>query len=147
MLMEDLDRVLQIESEAYPVPWSRLVFEDCVKGSNECWVATIAGEICGYAIVSNILDEVHLLNLCIDPRNNRRGYGRTLLRKLIARSVSRGASVFFLEVRVSNRAAISLYFSEGFNEVGIRKGYYPSRSGAREDAIVMTLDLSIDCTV
>ncbi len=145
--MSDLDRVLEIEAKAYPVPWSRLVFEDCVKGSNECWIAHNNNVICGYAIVSNVLDEVHLLNLCIAPEFSRKGLGRVLLRRLISNALARKASVFFLEVRVSNKAAINLYFSEGFNEVGVRKDYYPSRSGAREDAMVMTLELSVDCVI
>jgi ribosomal-protein-alanine acetyltransferase len=103
----------------------------------------VGGKLCGHAIISNVLDEVHLLNLCIDPLNSRQGLGRAFLQHLIHRAINRKAVVFFLEVRASNRAAIDLYFSEGFNEVGVRPNYYPAPDG-HEDAILMTLELSVD---
>jgi ribosomal-protein-alanine N-acetyltransferase len=143
--VKDLSNVMEVERLCYPIPWSESVFKDSVTGSNECWLFEYQGVLCGHAVVSNILDEVHLLNICIAPRFNRKGLGRVLLKHLISTAVERNASVFFLEVRVSNRSAIDLYFSEGFNEVGVRPNYYPSEVGAgREDALLMTLELSVD---
>jgi ribosomal-protein-alanine N-acetyltransferase len=84
-----------------------------------------------------------LLNLCIDPEYAGQGFGRFLLKEMIRRALERKCMMFFLEVRVSNTHAINLYFSEGFNEVGIRPNYYPAGNG-REDAMLMTLDLSVD---
>jgi len=146
MELRDLGRIVDIERAGYPIPWSRSVFEDCFSKQNECWVLEFDGKLCGYAIISMILDEAHLLNLCIDPLYGRRGLGRVLLRHIVDRAVSRNASVFFLEVRTSNKHAIGLYFSEGFNEVGIRPNYYPTLEG-REDALLMTLELSINLRV
>ena len=69
----------------------------------------------------------------------RRGIGRALLRRFLADAAALGADQCFLEVRVSNIAAIGLYSAEGFVPVARRAGYYPAaRTGdAREDALVL----------
>jgi len=143
MQVVDLDKVMLVERAAYPIAWSRGVFEDCLAGKNICYVLELKGEVVGHAIISLILDETHLLNLCISPKNGRQGLGRYFLQHLVNEAGARESSVFFLEVRASNTGAAQLYFSEGFNEVGVRPNYYPAKKG-REDAILMTLDLSID---
>jgi len=143
--IQDLSRVMVNEKAAYFIPWSQSVFEDSITGSNECWMIEYHGLLCGHAVVSNILDEAHLLNICISPEFSRKGLGRVLLQYLISKAVERKANVFFLEVRASNKSAINLYFSEGFNEVGLRPNYYPrEKKGGREDALLMTLELSVD---
>lgn len=142
MLSSDLDRILIVENAAYPIPWSRKNFEDSLRSKNDCFVFYSGDHTLGHSIVSYILDEAHLLNVCIDPRYWGKGFGRFYLRQLIARARERACQMFFLEVRASNSAAIHLYHSEGFNEVGLRKAYYPAENG-REDAILMTLDLSV----
>jgi len=146
MKNSDLDRVIEVERAGYPIPWSRAVFEDCFKEKNECWVLELEGVLYGYAIISMVMDEAHLLNLCIDPKCGRRGLGRALLKRMIDRAIDLRSVVFFLEVRASNKFAINLYFSEGFNEVGIRPNYYPTQEG-REDAVLMTLELSVDLRI
>jgi ribosomal-protein-alanine N-acetyltransferase len=94
----------------------------------------------GYGMMSIAADEAHLLNLCTTPEKQSRGLGRHLLRALLRMARDRGAHRIFLEVRPSNPAAIALYHSEGFNEIGRRPRYYPTTQG-REDALVMALEL------
>jgi len=143
--IQDIPRVMEVERKCYPIPWSESVFEGSVTGNNECWLIEYQGLLCGHAVVLNVLDEAHLLNVCIAPEFSRKGLGRVLLQHLISQAIERNATVFFLEVRASNRSAIDLYFSEGFNEVGLRPNYYPSEEGSgREDALLMTLELSLD---
>lgn len=142
MLASNLERVLSVERAAYPIPWSKKNFEDCLEARNDCSIFYSGEYVLGHAVVSYILDEAHLLNICIDPRYWGKGFGRFYLRRLIDVAKERASQMFFLEVRASNTAAIHLYHSEGFNEVGLRKGYYPAHGG-REDAILMTLDLSV----
>ena len=143
--LEDIEQVLQIETRAYPIPWTyKMLQTSLVK--DECLGLELDGVLVGYALVSYVLDEAHLLNICIDPKFKRKGYGRKLLQFVVAKAIERKAIVFFLEVRASNRSAIELYFSEGFNEVGVRPNYYPSSQG-REDAVLMTLELSVDIQV
>jgi ribosomal-protein-alanine N-acetyltransferase len=85
--------------------------------------------------------EAHLLNICVHPELRRRGYGRRLLNALLFKAQDAAVKQVFLEVRPSNEAAVSLYRSAGFQEVGIRPAYYQARDG-RENALVLTLAIS-----
>lgn len=146
MTLRHLNEVMDIELLAYPFPWSRSMFQSSIASKDECFVLFLEDNLIGYSILNYILDETHLLNICIHPNYEGMGYGRKLLRCLIGKALKRKSSMFFLEVRESNLRAINLYFSEGFNEVGVRRNYYPSKQG-REDAVLMTLDLTIDAHV
>lgn len=143
MTQHDLSVVLENERAAYPIPWSPGAFESCLRGADVCWAVERGAMLVGHAIVSYVVDEAHLLNLCIHPAHSGQGLGRHVLRFLISEAQRRNARCFYLEVRVSNVSAITLYQSEGFNEVGVRPGYYPG-DGRREDALLMTLELSLD---
>lgn len=143
MQLGHLHEIMRIERLAYPFPWRQSMFESSLASKDDCRVILSEGKILGYSVVSYVLDEAHLLNLCISPDYSGQGLGRFLLKAIIQNAFEKKCMMFFLEVRVSNTAAINLYFSEGFNEVGIRPNYYPANSG-REDAVLMTLDLSVD---
>ena len=136
----DLDAVMAIEQRAYPFPWTRGIFKDCLKAGYPSWVMTEHGLVIGYGLLSIAADEAHVLNVCVDPRRQSRGLGRRLLRELVRAARQHGAVRVFLEVRPSNTAAIALYHSEGFNEIGRRPRYYPAATG-REDALVMAMEL------
>lgn len=136
----DIESVLAIEQRAYPFPWTRGIFRDCLAASYPAWVLQEHGAMIGYGVISLAADEAHILNLCIAPERQGRGHGRRLLRTLVKLAIDRGAARIFLEVRPSNPPAIALYHSEGFNEIGRRPRYYPSMDG-REDALVMAMEL------
>jgi len=136
---QDVPAVLSIERRAYPFPWSEGIFRDCLRAGHLCWRLLQHEALIGYGILSVGADEAHLLNLCIAPDVQGHGHGRWLLRALIERARPR-AQRMFLEVRASNRHAMALYDSEGFNEIGRRPRYYPTLNG-REDAIVMAMEL------
>lgn len=136
----DLDQVMTIEMDAYPFPWSRGIFGDCLRIGYRCLVLTDGDEICGYSVYSLAVDEAHLLNLCIAPERRRAGLAMLLLGHVIAEMSMAGADRAYLEVRPSNRAAIRLYARTGFRQVGRRPGYYPHEEG-REDALVMVRHL------
>ena len=137
----DLDSVMAIELGGHAYPWPRTVFQDCFKPGYERWGLWSGEDLMGFAILCWQLDELHLLNLCIKRSDHRSGLGRRLLRFVIARAISESAHCLLLEVRVSNRGAISLYQSEGFSQISYRKNYYPA-GHAREDALVMQLALT-----
>lgn len=136
----DLSRVLEIERQGYSHPWSEAVFLDCFKDSYRLWALCKEGSLIGYAVVAYLVDEAHLLNLCIHPDNRGSGAGRYLLQHLVDKAREDGMVQVLLEVRVSNRTAEQLYKSAGFGEIGCRPGYYPAANG-REDARVMILPL------
>lgn len=136
----DLDTVLAIEQRAYPFPWTRGIFRDCLAAGYPAWILQEHGCPIGYAVLSVAADEAHILNICVTPERQGRGHGRRLLRSLVGLARDLGAARIFLEVRPSNPGAIALYQDEGFNEIGRRPRYYPARDG-REDALVMAMEL------
>jgi ribosomal-protein-alanine N-acetyltransferase len=136
----DIDDVLYIERGAYAFPWSEGIFRDCLRVGYSCWVLEDGGAMVGYGIMSVGAGESHILNLCIGPGEQGRGLGRYLLEHLLAVARDHHARTTMLEVRPSNAPALRLYNNMGFNEVGVRRGYYPDRHG-REDALVLALEL------
>ena len=137
----DLDTVMTIEQRAYPFPWTRGIFADCLASGYSAWVLEQGAQIIGYGVLSVAADEAHVLNVCVDPLVQSRGHGRLLLRTLLHSARNQNAQRVFLEVRPSNPNAIALYQSEGFNEIGRRPRYYPAANNGREDAIVMAIEL------
>ena len=136
MRPDDLPEVMEIEQAAYEFPWSEGILRDCLRVGYSCWVLESRGGIEGYVILSAAAGEAHLLNLCVRPGQRGLGHGGRLLRHALDVAGRLGADTLYLEVRRGNEAAISLYRKHGFNEIGLRHGYYPSREG-REDALVM----------
>lgn len=137
MQRSDIKVLAEIESAAYEFPWELETFRSCFKIGYHCWVGERAREVVGYGISTIGAGESHVLNLCVAPNWQGRGYGRVILQKLIDEATRFKADSLFLEVRPSNPNAIKLYRSVGFNEIGMRKDYYPARNNGREDALVM----------
>jgi ribosomal-protein-alanine N-acetyltransferase len=139
MTEDDLPSVLAIERKNYSFPWEEDIFTDCFTAGYSCWVCEYNDVVLGYSLLSIAVGEAHILNISVDPNEQQQGIGRKMLENLI--EVARGrVETIFLEVRPSNTAAIGLYEDIGFNEIGIRKGYYPAENG-REDAIMLALTL------
>ena len=137
----DIPAVSRIEKLNHIQPWSEKVLTDCYHSDYLCFVAEENGcwkELTGYIILSRVLEEAHLLNLCVSLESQGLGLGRELTARGIKEVCKRGARKMFLEVRRSNLKAISLYESIGFHEIGIRKNYYQG-SSLNEDAVVMAL--------
>lgn len=140
MRESDVDAVFAIESQAYPYPWSEGIFRDCLRVGYCCWLL-VEGEVgIAYGIMSVGAGESHILNICVRPEYQRRGYGGLLLRHLLQLAKRHHAEVSLLEVRRSNLAALSLYAHLGFKEIGVRTEYYPAPNG-REDALVLSKNL------
>jgi ribosomal-protein-alanine N-acetyltransferase len=140
MQPEDLDEVVANELHSNAFPWTRGIFADCLNARHECWVACLEQRLVGHAVLSIGAGEGHLLNLCVRRDLQGRGHGRALALHMMERAYGRGVSALFLEVRPSNVVAGNLYTSLGFNEIGLRKNYYPSHVG-HEDARVLAVDL------
>lgn len=142
MQEEDLDAVAAVEAESTQHPWSRQLFADALQPSYSSWVVRRDGMHVGHAILLAVLDESHLLIITIRPSWQGQGLGAQLLEHAAERARQAGARQMFLEVRLSNRVAQTMYLRHGFSEIGRRKGYYPDADGRREDAIVMRRELS-----
>ena len=139
----DLDRVLAVEVRAYGFPWSRGNFIDSIAAGY--WTEMLEdadGTLIGYWLAMPAVDEMHLLNLTVDPAHQGRGHARAMLDRLEARCRGAGMASLWLEVRSGNERARRLYEARGFTQRGVRRGYYPAAHSRREDAVVMGLDLS-----
>ena len=136
----DLDAVMQIETVNFPFPWTAGNFKDSINSGHICLVLEIDKALMGYAILMMVLDEAHLLNISVSPKWKGKGWGRHLLNHMMQIGSEKGGLNMFLEVRTSNVSAITLYESIGFNEMGLRPGYYPAHNG-REDAVLMGVAL------
>jgi len=141
LIDEDLDRIMEIELAAYPYPWTRGIFADCIRVGYECWGLQEGDQLIGYCIQTQAAGENHLLNLCIAPDWQKQGLGSLLLSHAIRLARMQNCYCIFLEVRPSNPAGIQLYAKNGFIIVGQRPDYYRSAEG-KEDAIVMRLELN-----
>lgn len=129
-----LPQVLEIEQRAYPFPWTEGIFKDCLRAGYSGWVVTSpSGDVLAYAFMSMAVAEAHILNLCVEPASQQQGLGRFLLSHLQEVARGAGTEMMLLEVRKSNTAAIALYKNNGFQKLGVRKGYYPAHDGT-EDA-------------
>jgi [ribosomal protein S18]-alanine N-acetyltransferase len=140
MTEADVSAVVALERASYQFPWSEGIFRDCLRVGYTCRVVTSTNRVIGYGVMSVGAGEAHILNLCIDAAFRCQGIGRRMLDYLLDKGAAAGMSEAFLEVRPSNTAAIRLYLSLGFDQVGMRRGYYQA-VGGREDAAVLKLTL------
>lgn len=142
----DIKGIHEIEKQVYDFPWSEGVIKDCLIAGYHCWVCEQLDEIFAYGILSvAAAGESHVMNLCVAPAVQKRGYGRKMMQHLIDEARRQDAGLLLLEVRPTNETAIGLYESMGFNEIGRRKDYYPGVNG-REDAVMMALELNLEQT-
>jgi ribosomal-protein-alanine N-acetyltransferase len=136
----DLDAVMEIEQRAYDFPWTRGIFSDCLRVGYCCWCYDLGRRIRGYGVMSVAAGEAHILNLTVSPDAQRQGVGSRLMRHFLQLARRHDADTVMLEVRPSNIGAIRLYEKFGFNEIGVRRDYYPAGQG-REDALLLALSL------
>jgi [ribosomal protein S18]-alanine N-acetyltransferase len=141
----DVPDVVAIERGSYQFPWSEGIFRDCLRVGYVCRVVTVSRQVMAYGVMSFGAGEAHILNLCVAEAYRCRGIGRQLLNSLIERAGAAGMADAYLEVRPSNTTAIRLYLALGFEQVGMRRGYYQAANG-REDAAVLRRALRTDAT-
>lgn len=140
MERSNLFRVAELEQQCFSDPWSLQAFKDSLKRRDMIFFTVEENlEIIGYCGMMCVLDEGQIVTLAVAPDYRRMGFARKMITYLIEVGVQGGISLFSLEVRESNKAAINLYTSCGFIPSGRRKGYY---SKPKEDAILMELDLA-----
>ncbi len=132
---------MDIETRAYAFPWTEGIFRDCIRVGYCCWCYEVNGVIHGYGVMSVAAGESHILNLSVNPESQRQGIGTKLLKHFLQLACRHNADAVMLEVRPSNTAALKLYEKLGFNEIGVRRNYYPAEGGQREDALLLALSL------
>lgn len=140
ILPQDFETIYEIEQKAHIVPWTQSTLRSILEGDYINYQLKNEGVVIGFCLVQKVLDEATILNIAIDPIYQNRGFGKQLLKEMIALLQNMGVNTIFLEVRISNKPAKQLYSSLNFHEIDIRKNYYPAENG-REDALIMGLIL------
>ncbi|MDD5131225.1 MAG: ribosomal protein S18-alanine N-acetyltransferase [bacterium] len=136
---EDLEAVLKIEQNSFPLPWTRGMFEQelHIPTSHFFVAKALPGkEVIGYAGYWQVVDELHLINMAVHPEYRRQGLGKHLLYYILCDGKRLGLKKATLEVRASNQAAQRLYEQLGFKNIALRKSYYADNL---EDAVIMWL--------
>ena len=130
-----------IEKACFSSPWSLDSIKKSLCNTNTDFIIARqnqCGKIIGFCAFSFVIDECEILNIAVYPEHRKKGIAHSLLESAIDNAIKKGVRRFFLEVRESNFAAISLYKSFGFICIGNRKNYY---SSPKENAILMSLKL------
>ena len=142
MSFHDLQEVYDIEKLSNPTPWSKTSFSDCLRGFYQNLIVTLGKEQVAFCIMTVNFTESHLLNISVHPNYRHQGIGEILLKVSEKKAMKKGVTDIFLEVRESNKNAISFYKKNKYRYVGIRKNYYKLNSG-REDGLIFTKHLEI----
>ena len=134
----DIEKIAEAEQRCFSDPWSK----DALKAAfdspfTHCFLIEEGGQVCGYACLFVLFEESEVQNIAVDIPFRKRGIGSELLSFLHDFAKEKGAEISFLEVRVSNAPAISLYQKFSYQTVAVRKRYYPDG----EDALVMKKEL------
>jgi ribosomal-protein-alanine N-acetyltransferase len=140
----DIASLVALEGRCFDWPWGRLSFEgemtNAGADSRLVWTAAASGEkrVIAYIFFRFIADEVHIFRLAVDPSWRRQGIGSRLVAECLSAARLQGLAAAVLEMRASNREAMALYRSFGFEAAAVRPGYY---SDSREDALILKLKL------
>lgn len=145
LTVADLDAVMAIEVQVYSFPWSRGNFIDALSaGYLMLGRFDATGHLQAYMVAMAGFEEWHLLNLSVAPDHQGQGLALGLLRQLIAHARATASPCLWLEVRPSNARARAVYARFGFEQIGLRRGYYPDAGGQREDALVLRRLLNLE---
>jgi len=158
MQLADLDAVLEIESISHLHPWTRGNFKDSLAAGH--WAYCIRPQVdqaikgsyldpailWAYCILFPAVDELHLLNITVSPKLRKLGLGSRMMSAIEGVAAQQKMPRIILEVRPSNIAAINLYQALAYEQIGVRKNYYPldAQTGNREDAIVMAKSIKLE---
>ncbi len=164
MKLEDIEEVMAIERQSFPLPWSATTYQhELCNNQNSHYVVVRQARpflspgpfwarlvfwggrrhspphapILGYGGFWIVVDEAHISTIAVAPAWRRRGVGELLLLAMIEQGLNLGAHIVTLEVRVSNMIAQNLYRKYGFVVTGHRKHYYRDNG---EDAYIMTIE-------
>lgn len=133
---EHIEEIALLEKHCFSNPWSEISLENELDKDNSCFLVSLKnGKVMGYIGMNYILDEGYITNIAVFEQYRRNGVATKLLDNLILVCMNLKLSFLSLEVRVSNKRAISLYEKFGFENLGRRKNFYTL---PKEDAFIMT---------
>jgi ribosomal-protein-alanine N-acetyltransferase len=136
--VNDVEKLMPIETACHSHPWSEKTFISCIGSRYFGYYLVIEDQLVGFYMGEHVAGEATLMDICVLPDQQGKGYGKALLDHFFKESKKLNNAIIWLEVRSKNISAQMMYINNGFTETGRRTGYYPSASGfGYEDAIVM----------
>ncbi len=135
MTSEHISEIALLEKECFSSPWSENALSEELGNESSCFIVAVSDKVLGYIGVQEICGEAYITNIAVFDEYRKKGIGRKLLKSAVDGAKSRSCEFITLEVRESNKSAISLYESEGFEIAGIRKNFY---SEPIENGIIYT---------
>jgi ribosomal-protein-alanine N-acetyltransferase len=157
MQPSDMRAVMSLEAISHSHPWTQGQFLDsltaghwayCIRPEMTAKVESLSNlpALWGYCILYPAVDELHLLNITIDPVLRRNGIGSRVMQAIEGIAFRQKMSRIILEVRPSNISAVKLYERMGYAIIGVRRGYYPADkvTGEREDGSVMAKSINLE---
>ena len=134
----DANEIARIELLSFRTPWSEeMILSEMREPLSTFFVAVFQDNVIGYYGFLHILDELHILNVAVDPTFRQKGIGNKLIAHLVEKARALSARAVTLEVRESNLPAIRLYERFGFVSAGVRPHYYTDK----ENALIYWLEL------
>lgn len=129
-----IDEIYYVEQSCFGNPWTKKMLE-CELNSPLSILENEErdGIIVGYALGRVVADEAELLKICVLSGWRKQGIAEKLLGSLLKKMRENGAAACFLEVRSKNAPALALYQKMGFEQIALRRNYYPD-----DDAVVMS---------
>lgn len=135
MSIEHVKQIADLESVCFSAPWSENAISGELTNPLSLWIVAVDGErVAGYVGSQSVMGEADMMNLAVGPEYRRTGIGKTLVKVLCEMLAQTGVNSITLEVRASNDSAIALYHGLGFEQVGMRPGYY---SNPKENALIL----------
>lgn len=140
---EAAELLARLHAQCFDTPWDSATFAQLLgQPTSRAWLGRPeqpGGETpapLSFAVLSAVGDEAEILTIGVVPAARKTGAGRALLAAILADLAALGATRVFLEVAVSNTAAIALYSGAGFSRIGTRKNYLKV-GGKLQDAHLM----------
>ena len=135
MTSDHIPEIARLEIACFSSPWSEKSLAEELENDNSHFLVAVSENVLGYIGVQEICSEAYVTNVAVFDEYRKSGVGRALLQEACNGAKGRNCSFITLEVRESNFPAISLYESEGFDRVGVRKNFYSSPT---ENAVLFT---------
>ncbi len=118
--------------------WSAKEFADLLAHDG----TTVMGDSDCFVLMRRVLDEAEILTLATHPSKRRQGLACKALAASADWAKTQGVTKIFLEVAEDNRAAIGLYTTSGYTQIGRRPGYYLPKDGAPIAALILATSLT-----
>ncbi len=134
MTADTAEDVAALEAKCFSDPWPYQSFINTLSNDNAQYYVCHADSLfVGYIGMYNLIDEVSVINVAVDPDHRGHGYGEMLMERAREYATAHGCPAITLEVRQSNVGARRLYEKCGYTEYGIQKNYY---TNPKEDAVL-----------